>query len=361
MTARPMFLALWMILNSSASASVELSLSSCSAWVLSSLSSGDLLSKAKEFVLHQVEEGRLTWEQVSSGPFDFWGDMRTLLSMRTLAGWMQSLHSEDRSRFDQWISAQKMQHEHTQVEREGVSRLNVFNFRMKFHKLTLKDIPPFGLMDVPVTKAMWWAVMQRPPANQSGFSPDDHPQTLVSADEMDEFIAMLQRRADAGDDLVIRMLGDHSPGDTYLLMRNRELSAIWEELSRTEGKRFFVPTQESTDADTWSEYAWFGESTALGEVPTSHLVAQKRPLLIQGKAFFDLIGNVSEIVEAEGFNWPAGPIDRFATWGGSIHMGAWNITSNTGERPSVFMPVEVSAWTFPSWWVGFRLIRRKAP
>jgi formylglycine-generating enzyme required for sulfatase activity len=168
--------------------------------------------------------------------------------------------------------------------------------------LTVTISQPFEFMSTPVTQKQWAVIMGE---NPSGFAQGDytitlviegkmvimqpdHPVERVSWNDALRFIDKLNELSLTDDPRLYKLIPDHQRGDQYRLPWESE----WEFVAKARGharKTYHFGDNESE----LKNYAWYGDNSNR----TTHLVGKFKGLKIDGKVFYDMLGNVSEWVE----------------------------------------------------------------
>ncbi len=167
----------------------------------------------------------------------------------------------------------------------------------------------------------------------------DHPVEQVSWNEIIEFIQKLNDLSKLDDpktqNLLKKLIPDHQKNDIYDLPTSEQ----WEFVMRDRGNannEYF----DKADGSEISKYAWYDKNSN----NETHAVAQLLPRMIDGKPFFDLVGNVWEW--NKNLYDPAGSDREYR--GGSFYSYADFLRSHfrSGYIPD-----------YHSFEVGFRLVR----
>jgi formylglycine-generating enzyme required for sulfatase activity len=116
----------------------------------------------------------------------------------------------------------------------------------------------------------------------------DHPAERVSWDDTQIFINKLNELSLKDDPLLYKIIPDHKRGDRYRLPTEAEWEFVVKDRGRANRKWHF-----GDDESKLPKYAWFDANSG----NTTHAVAQLKPLIIDGHAFYDLYGNVWEWVQ----------------------------------------------------------------
>lgn len=157
---------------------------------------------------------------------------------------------------------------------------------------------PFEMMATPTTQLIWRKVAelaaQKLPGkyqineNPSRVNGDTRPVVHVSYLRTQEWITALNELSAAGEPALADLISGHQKGDVYRLPTEAE----WEFVARGRGElndTYHFGNQEAEIGD----YAWYRENSG----DESHPVAQKKPLVIDGLKFYDMLGNVYEWVQ----------------------------------------------------------------
>jgi len=194
---------------------------------------------------------------------------------------------------------------------------------------------PFDMMATPTTQVVWKKVAEL--ANKlpgmlggvlgnkkyninvdpSNFKGDTKPVEQVSYEDIQTWITALNELSQTGEPALIDLIPGHKKGDVYRLPTEAE----WEFVVRGRGQyndKYHFGSQESQLGD----YAWFNGNSG----NETHPVGQKKPLVIGGKEFYDMHGNVWEWVHdwyqssLPGGTDPQGPKTGSAR---VLHGGSW--------------------------------------
>lgn len=269
-------------------------------------------------------------------------------------------------------AAVRIQRSETRLETQTLYRRLTFNrveageFLMgdPISKLNVVLSNSFELMATPVTQWQWSLIMG---ANPSKFAKGaeaivatingsaikmqpDHPVEQVRWDDVQFFIGKLNELSLSDDPLLYQLIEGHKKGDQYSLPTEAQLQFV----IKNRGKASGTYNIGENEADL-QKVAWYFNNSE----HTTHPVATRDPLMVDGQAFYDLHGNVSEWVQ-DRFNSlpyfqtlvdPTGPTTGHyynVVVGGGWDCNASNLTSNyrRGEKP-----------TYRSAQVGFRLVR----
>jgi formylglycine-generating enzyme required for sulfatase activity len=122
-------------------------------------------------------------------------------------------------------------------------------------------------------------------ADPSNFKGDLNPVEQVSYDDVQLWLKALNELAQAGDPVVQEVMPGHKPGEIFRLPTEAE----WEFVVRVRGTANGVYHFGDSAADL-GRYGWFGGNSG----HTTHPVATREPLVIDGQEFYDLHGNVWE-------------------------------------------------------------------
>lgn len=216
---------------------------------------------------------------------------------------------------------------------------------------------PFDMMATPTTQIVWRKIAdlaaQKLPgkyqinADPSNFKGDTRPVEQVSYEDIQTWTKALNELSAAGEPALADLIPGHKKGDVYRLPTEAE----WEFVIRGRGQyndTYHFGSQEAQLGD----YGWYSGNSG----NQTHPVGQKKPLVIGGKDFYDMHGNVWEWVHdwyqsnLPGGTDPQGPtsgsdrVMRGGGWGNSasyLRSGLRNIWG-PGDRSND---------------VGFRLVR----
>jgi len=156
---------------------------------------------------------------------------------------------------------------------------------------------PFYLSATPTTQIVWRKVAElvnsrfgnkyNIDVNPSRFKGDLHPVDSVSYEDIQTWIIGLNELSQLGAPTLSKFVPDHEKGDVYRLPTEAE----WEFVVRGRGQyndTYHFGNQESQLGD----HAWFSGNSG----SQTHPVGQKKPLVINGREFHDMHGNVWEWV-----------------------------------------------------------------
>jgi formylglycine-generating enzyme required for sulfatase activity len=155
---------------------------------------------------------------------------------------------------------------------------------------------PFQMAATQTTQVVWRQVVSRAKekfpgrydvlnADPSKFKGDLNPVEQVSYDDVQLWLKALNELAQAGDSVVQEAMPGHRPGEVFRLPTEAE----WEFVVRARGTANGVYHFGNSEADV-GRYGWFGVNSG----NTTHPVATREPLVIDGQEFYDLHGNVWE-------------------------------------------------------------------
>lgn len=182
-------------------------------------------------------------------------------------------------------------------------------------KVEVEITMPFFMMDVPVTQFVWARLQilfgrkKLDKINPSKFKTGaesvvikidgidiqmkpDHPVENVSWNDVKYFIDKLNQLSARGDNkiqsLIEQILPGHQKGDIYDFPTSAQLEFVMRDRGNANKKYF-----NSDDADDILSYAWLSKNSN----EETHRVASLLPLFIDGKPFYDLLGNVYQWVK----------------------------------------------------------------
>jgi formylglycine-generating enzyme required for sulfatase activity len=218
---------------------------------------------------------------------------------------------------------------------------------------------PFDMMATPTTQIIWSKIADLATqrfqgkyqinADPSHFKGDLHPVEKVSYNDVQTWLMALNELSAAGEAVLTYLIPGHKKGDVYRLPTDAE----WEFVVRGRGQYndiYHFGNQEVL----LGEYAWH----AFNSWWTTHPVAQKKPLIIDGKQFYDMHGNVWEWVHdlyqetLPGGTDPQGPtigikhVVRGSAWGNNAQV------LHSGDRGT-------SEPGFRGYILGFRFVRTR--
>lgn len=156
---------------------------------------------------------------------------------------------------------------------------------------------PFDMMATPTTQIIWKKVAElansrfgnkyQIDVDPSNFKGDTRPVEKVSYEDIQTWMKGLNELSQAGEPSLSDLIPGHKKGDVYRLPTEAE----WEFVVRGRGQyndTYHFGSQESQLGD----HAWFSGNSG----SQTHPVGQKKPLVINGREFHDMHGNVWEWV-----------------------------------------------------------------
>lgn len=171
-------------------------------------------------------------------------------------------------------------------------------------KVTISN--PFQMMSTLVTQKHWFMIMDENPshfvngehtlANPRNGKPikmlPDNPVESVNSYSICAFIEKLNESSKSGAPILEQLISSHQKGDQYRLPTEAE----WEYVVRDRGRANGTWHFGDNEADL-KDYAWYRDNSD----KITHPVANRSPLtvdrIVNGKKFFDLYGNVWELVQ----------------------------------------------------------------
>lgn len=217
---------------------------------------------------------------------------------------------------------------------------------------------PFELMATPMTQVVWKKIAKlvaknfpgkhKIIANPSHFKGDARPVETVSYDDVQIWILALNELSVAGEPELSEIIKGHNTGDVYRLPTEAE----WEFVIRGRGQ-YNDNYHFGNDESLLGDYAWYKENSSDQTQP----VAQKNPLRIEEKEFYDMYGNVWEWVQ-DGYleNLPGGMDPQVSQSGNDtgrvVRGGSWSgdLGFKLGEH------YQQESWERSNE-IGFRLVR----
>jgi formylglycine-generating enzyme required for sulfatase activity len=218
---------------------------------------------------------------------------------------------------------------------------------------------PYEMAATQTTQVVWRKVVEQAklkfPGKYDALNPDPskfkgelNPVEQVSWDDVQLWLGALNELAAQGDAIVNKVMPGHKPGEIYRLPTEAE----WEFVVRARGEANDVYHFGESET-ALGEHAWYDANAE----KQTHPVAQKKSLVIDGREFYDLHGNVREWTQDawDGHSPLRGGIDPLGTGGSDRVMrgGSWNLNARylrSGGR-SYWRP------SLRSYNVGFRLVR----
>jgi formylglycine-generating enzyme required for sulfatase activity len=189
---------------------------------------------------------------------------------------------------------------------------------------------PYEMAATQTTQVVWRKVVEQAkikfPDRYDALNPDPsnfkgelNPVEQVSWDDIQLWLGALNELAAQGDAIVSEVMPNHKPGEIYRLPTEAE----WEFVVRARGKAQGTYHFDESET-TLGEYAWYHVNAE----KKTHPVAQKKPLVIDGREFYDLHGNVGEWTQDswDGSSPLKGGIDPLATQGSGriiLRGGGW--------------------------------------
>ena len=163
--------------------------------------------------------------------------------------------------------------------------------------LDKKDVTltkPFEMMATLTTQVIWRKIAELANAKlgyrinptPSHFVGETHPVERVSYNDIQIWLRALNELSESGETALTDLIRGHKIGDVYRLPTEAE----WEFVVRGRGlynKNFHFAIFQRIE-----DYAWSFENSE----NETQSVAEKRPLVIDGREFYDMHGNVSEWV-----------------------------------------------------------------
>jgi formylglycine-generating enzyme required for sulfatase activity len=171
---------------------------------------------------------------------------------------------------------------------------------MDFNRLEGADL--FEYMSTLVTQKHWATVMGNNPSKfklgaytvvvdiqgSSVYMQPDNPVEQVSWNDTQTFIRKLNELSLHDDPLLYQLIVDHHAGDQYQLPTRARWLAVATNHGTAKGTYFFGDQESELGS-----YAWYDQNSH----GTTHPVAELRPFIVDGGAFYDILGNVSEWME----------------------------------------------------------------
>lgn len=256
----------------------------------------------------------------------------------------------DRALIGDWAKRALREKARTQIIRSE-TRKNTESLyrRMEFHSVqggelhlsaASLEVKAFELMSTPVTQHQWITLMEYNPSSFAGEelvligdkeykAQPNNPVESIDHSTAALFAAQLNSLSLAGDPRLDQIIIGHKRGDTYRLPTQEEWMYVASDRGRAISNWFF-----GEDSAQLEQYAWVMKNSDL----RTHPVGDLKPLVVDGKQFFDIYGNVDEWVES-GFQPMA--------VGGSVFT----------DFPNLFYRYESSGGAT----TGFRLVRIREP
>ncbi len=154
---------------------------------------------------------------------------------------------------------------------------------------------PFYMMATPVTQIIWKKVVELVKARPKDYLPyrasplrgDRFPVHSIPYAYVQIWIEELNELSRSGDPSLNAIIPDHQQGDVYRLPTEAEWEFVVRGRGQLNDKYFFGNDESQLD-----KYAWYNENSE----NKTHPVAEKAPLVIGNCEFFDILGNVSEMI-----------------------------------------------------------------
>jgi formylglycine-generating enzyme required for sulfatase activity len=157
---------------------------------------------------------------------------------------------------------------------------------------------PYEMAATQTTQLVWRKVVEQAkkkfPGKYDALNPDPskfkgelNPVEQVSWDDVQLWLNALNELAAQGDAIINEVMPNHKPGEIYRLPTEAE----WEFVVRARGDANGAYHFGESETEL-SEYAWHDANAK-----RTHPVAHKTPLIIDGREFYDLHGNVWEWVQ----------------------------------------------------------------
>lgn len=234
-------------------------------------------------------------------------------------------------------------------------RIEPGSFKMgpKGEKVDVTITKPFAMMATPTTQIIWKAVAElankklkyQLQADPSELKADNRPVEKVSYDEIQLWLKALNELSQAGEPALEKIIRGHKNGDVYRLPTEAE----WEFVGRGRGK-YNGTTPLGMKNSQIDAYAWYEANSGGKPQP----VAQKLPLVIDGKEFYDMYGNIWHWVQNRYEDVPSGGMDpkgprkgpHRVIRGGGYFSKVLDLSMRNGYGP-----------TFASPSTGFRFVR----
>jgi formylglycine-generating enzyme required for sulfatase activity len=178
----------------------------------------------------------------------------------------------------------------------------------------------------------------------SAFKGDLRPVERVSFEDIELWIKALNALSQADDPIVKELIPEHKKGFVYRLPTQAE----WEFVAHARGaiKDLYYFGQDRNEGH---RFGWFNK-TSNG---TTHPVALKEPFLVDGQEFYDLYGNVQEVLSDWLGNTLTGGKDPKGPEAGTSRAA---LGGNFNGNPEAV----IIGWIQPDLrmhWSGFRLAR----
>ena len=177
-------------------------------------------------------------------------------------------------------------------------RIEPGNFKMGEvgHRISVKITKPFEMAATVTTQIVWnkvvTAAMRKFPrrfdalnADPSYFQGALNPVEQVSYPDTLLWLQAVNKLSQAGDRVIEEIMPGHQKGDIYRLPTEAEREFVARARGVSQGAYHFG--EKESDLAT---YAWY----AVNSGEQTHPVASKDPLVIDGKEFYDIHGNVWE-------------------------------------------------------------------
>ena len=221
---------------------------------------------------------------------------------------------------------------------------------------------PFEMMATQVTQIVWATVADLANTkldgrfnikrNPSKFIGDTRPVESMTYIQLQSWIEALNELSKNGEPALRDLIPGFKKGDVYRLPTEAE----WEFVIRGRGQ-FEKTYHFGSHHSKLAEYAWYNKNSGY----QTHSVALKKPLVIDGMEFFDMMGNVYEWVSDWYQDKLLGGVDPQGPSTGeqkSIRGGAFD-----SEEYKLESGVHAWRWSidFYDKSLGFRLVKESAP
>jgi formylglycine-generating enzyme required for sulfatase activity len=218
---------------------------------------------------------------------------------------------------------------------------------------------PYEMAATQTTQLVWRKVVEQAklkfPGKYDVLNPDPskfkgelNPVEQVSWDDVQLWLGALNELAAQGDAIINEVMPNHKPGEIYRLPTETEWEFVVRARGKAQGTYHFGESEIAL-----GEYAWYDANAE----KQTHPVAQKKPLIIDGREFYDLHGNVWEWTQDswDGSSPLKGGADPLGT-GGSYRVhrgGSWVSDASRLHSANRYYAGPGCHYIF----VGFRLVR----
>jgi formylglycine-generating enzyme required for sulfatase activity len=216
----------------------------------------------------------------------------------------------------EWASSAVSEKSRVRVRREE-AKIETYDThqKMEFHRVEpgeflmgepsfqvpTKITKSFEMMSTPVTQWQWAMLMSQNPSFHMGGNESevlnirgtpirmnsDYPIEGVTPGDIKRFFERLNKMSDQEDPELVKVIPDHKRGDKYRLPTEAEWEFVVRDRGAVTGNNHY-----GEDTSVKDQYGWNGVNSN----DRTHPVAQLKPFFVDGKAFYNLSGNVWELM-----------------------------------------------------------------